>query len=272
MGDYFLVSGNWYVPNNIAINNNGIQCYQEKSEAFNIVRSNGFIVYPYQVDDIIEPRVGLSFIVGSRFIGTPAIQGNFELLAVANLEEISLQYMRPYSPESVGASIEEISEAVSRADALLKSNINDSNSHFFKASANKQGEFLQSIIDTAMGALPPIDSLDRLTLKDITPTMIYVRDPAQNKLLGLQGNEEFDLVIEHGIVLGFTTIDTIQDGIGKKRYKAPNQLSSTDEGLCAIVNPLRCNFDLSEYNNPDLIVPLRKIKGSPDFNLESPMG
>ncbi len=269
--DYFMVTGKWYTPTELAIGDEGFMMHHEKSDAFNIAKSNGFTVYPIESEDEDDyvPEIGLSFIVGSQPISTPKFQGRFEMLAFAKPSEISLQFMRPNTSDSVGASIEEVSAAIENADALLRVHLNDTRSTFFESTATKQGAFLQSVIDYATDALPPVDSLDRVTMHDTEPTLVYVRDSKQGKIYSLGLQSGAPIVIEHGVVLDFTTIDTLKDGIGKKRYTSPAEMNAYKYGLCAVVSPTRCNIDLSDYNNPDIIVPLRSIKGTPNMYLES---
>lgn len=268
---FFMITGKWYAPSELATSVNGVLCEQEKTDAFNIARSNGFIVTPVEDDGEMVPRVGLSFVVTELTLSTGSIQGRFALLAFALPQEISLQYMRPYTPETVGSSEEEVAAAIEKADAILMAYINYDCSSFYDVSAKKQGTFLRSVIDSASSALPPEDSLEKVVLQQTMVNGLYIRDAASREIHMYAPTGTELIEIDYGIILDFATIDTLRDGIGEVRYTSPSDLSTYNDGLCALVNPQSINVDLSEFNDPDIIVPFRRIVGEPTISIQSPV-
>lgn len=271
MGDYFMVTGKWYQVDEMAVGQAGFWMKHQLHDAFNVAVSNGFQVCVVGNKENQPPEIVLSFNLGDQFLTTAQFQGRIELLAYAKPSDISLQFLRPASSESVGASIEEVSQAIENAEAVLLAHLNHPQSSFYNASAIKQGNFLRSVTEYASCSLPPVESLDRVTVRDLAPALFYIKDITDGEVYCIENNDEDEqLVIDHGVILGFTTVDLQRDGIGKIKYSSPGQMNAYYNGLCAIVMPLECNFDLSQYNNPDLVIPLRKIAGKTTLYLESP--
>lgn len=269
IGDIFLITGKWYIPTELVTSVNGVLCQQEKQDAFHIARSNGFVVGASDMGEGGVPTIGLSFVVANTFISTASMQGRVSMLAYALPQEISLQYMRPRSEETVGASVKEVSDAISQADAVLAAYINHDKSTFYNASAAKQGAFLQSVIDSAALALPPKETLDRVVFEDTFVSSMYVQDAVTNKIYSIEAEDQL-IKINHGVILDFATIDTLRDGVGNIRYTEPSDLSTYDDGLCAVVSAQGMNIDLSGLDNPDIIVPFRRIVGDVTISIESP--
>lgn len=270
--DLFMVTGKWYYPDNPSFSFNSINCEHYKTEAFKIVRSNGFAANLYTDDndeDEQHLKVGLSFIITQGSIETGALQGNFAFLAFAQLNEISLQYMRPGTPETVGASAEEIQQAVQAADVMLAAHIGAQYSNFFDVSVNKQGQFLKSVIEQAQQTLPPMDSLDVAIINDAKISSCFARHPISGEIITLGSLNGSPFEFEKLAILDFGTVDTLRDGFGVKHYKSPNELTYS-KGLCAVVTPTENTMSLPEGEISDLIVPIKSFKNGLNIEVESP--
>jgi hypothetical protein len=249
-----------------------VSCDHYKTEAFKIVRSNGFAANLY-TDDTDEDehhlKVGLSFLVSQGNMYTGVMQGSFAFLAFAQLNEISLQYMRPGTPETVGASADEIQQAVQAADVMLAAHIGAQYTNFFDVSANKQGQFLKSVIEQARETLPPMESLDMAVINEAVISSCYARHPISGDIITIGSPSGSPFQFEKVAILDFATVDTLRDGFGVKHYKSPNDLTYS-KGLCAVVTPTENTMSLPEGEISDLIVPIKSFKNGLNIEVESP--
>lgn len=258
-GDVFMVTGTWYYPEAV-MSLEGVLCRHEKTEAFNVVSSNGFIVAPLEHDEDEVPRVGLSFVAATAALSTPYLQGPIQFLAFAEPNEISLQFMRPGSHAVVSSSTEEVTSALSTADALLYAYINHEGTTFFRQNAKRQGAFLRSVIDSVDAVLPAPDSLDRVIMTGSKTSSLFFRDTVSGEIYSSESNEADEGVDFEAEMLGVTLVDALENGYDKK-YDSPAEMATFVTGLCAILRPISIkNIDLSEHGDPDLIVPLRAIQ------------
>lgn len=89
-GDHFMVTGSWYEPA-VAMSHEGVLVQHQKKEAFQPSVSNGFAIMPGEKNDDTPPRIGKSFIVANFPYASAMMQGQIQLLACADLGEVSLQ-------------------------------------------------------------------------------------------------------------------------------------------------------------------------------------
>ncbi len=257
-GDCFMVSGHWHEPA-VGMTPEGIISRHEKKEVFQLAPSNGFIVLMPQGQDYPQsPRIGMSFVVGSANLATQSIKGNFQLLAFGELNEISLQYMRPGNSSVVSAELGEVMDTLGRADALLGLYTNHKDSSFYRQSASKQQAFFRSIIDFVDNAMPAPDSLDRLMLHEADTPVMYIRKPHGEGLIQMLSGVADRRFKVTGEVLGTTVHDLIEDGY-KKRYSSPDEIGAAIAGLSLIVKPHAINVSSEEFYGQDLLLPVRKI-------------
>lgn len=260
-GDVFLVSGHWHEPM-IGMNEEGIFSRHVKKDAFNVARSNGFMVKPIGEGEgeIESPRVGLSFVVAGAPISTPSIQGHFELLAFAEPQETSLQYLRPGDASVVSSDLGEVGAAMSRADALLDLYLNHEDSGFYRAGPAKQEAFLKGIADSLAEVMPAPDTIDKIVLTESITPVVYTFDhpgPGLNRLVAKDPDKPFKIT---GTVEYATIVDHLIDGLGRG-YKSPDELSTSKGGLGLVIKPYSCNFELNDDEGKRLIVvPMRLFK------------
>jgi hypothetical protein len=256
-GDHFMVCGEWHAPY-VGLSEEGVLSRHQKVEAFNTAQSNGFMVKPVEQGDEDIPRIGMSFVVGHNHISTPSIQGQFELLAFAEPNEISLQYLRPNDPSVVSGSMKEIRRTLRRLDALLYLHTNDQRSDFYRQSTNKQQRFLQSIIDSATEVLPAPDTADKLILHDAKTRLLLAKDPAKKDVsyLYCHPGEPFRIT---GQIVGVTMPDMLDDGF-EKHYASPAEMATAVQGLGLVLETHWVNIPVESIANSTLIVPSRAIK------------
>lgn len=252
IGDRFMVTGHWHEPA-VAVGNEGILSRLSYSEAFAAVTSNGFVVNPMESEDSNDPpKVGMSFSVGCFPFSSPSMKGIFELLTFAEPHEISLQYLRPGTSEVISADVNEIGDAIMRADALLHLYTSHPNSTFFKQSAKKQTEFFRSILNTVEITLPRADTLDEACIHDAVTEAIYYKDngelvkeyPRNTETRGITGR-----------IIGVALPDMWQSPVEQK-YTNPYDLQCAETGLCLIVDSH--NLNLSSQND-QILIPYRAI-------------
>ncbi|MCB9819794.1 hypothetical protein H6796_00590 [Candidatus Nomurabacteria bacterium] len=257
-GDIFHITGKWHEPV-VDVSEDGILVSHRKGEAFNSTVSNGFMVKVIEDEHgITRPVVGLSFIEGAAPYFSPAMRGNFNILAFAEPREVSLQYMRPGDSSVVSSELTEVGETIMRADSLLRLYTSHAGSELFRQSAKKQEEFFRSIIDQVDEALPSPETFDRVVLNEVKSTLLCVKPSGASDLAYVYPPDDSLFVIT-GSVVGVTITDVLKDGFGK-RYKSPDEMESAEEGLSLIVKPDGVNFNLpDELEGCDLIMPLSTI-------------
>ncbi len=256
-GDYFLVSGTWYEPM-VGMNVEGILSRHTKAETLTAVTSNGFMVSLLHDSDEDEklPRVGLSFAVGTAAVNTPSVQGSFELLAFAEPNEISLQYLRPRETEVVSTELGEVGECLIWTDALLGLHLNHPGSNFYKLSAKKQREFFAKIIDSVEEILPAPESLDKLEIYDAVTPIVHYKKKSGKGVVYIE-SKDFEKPLElSGHVIGATVIDTMETEVDM-RYTHPDELGASGMGLSLIIAPYAQNYSLEGYEDSDVIIPIR---------------
>jgi hypothetical protein len=256
-GDYFLVSGAWYEPM-VGMNVEGILSRHTKAETLAPATSNGFMVsilHDSEEDEEV-PRVGMSFAVGAAAVNTPSIQGSFELLAFAEPNEISLQYLRPREAEVVSTKLGEVVECLIWTDSLLELHLNHPGSNFYKLSAKKQREFFASIIDSVEEILPAPESLDKLEIYDAITPIVHYKKKSGKGVVYIEG-KDFEKPLEiSGHVIGVTVIDTMETE-ASMRYTHSNELGASGMGLSLIIAPYTQSYSLEGYEDRDVIVPIR---------------
>ncbi len=255
--DLFHISGSWYKPI-IELSEEGVQIHQSVEPAFNIVQSNGFMVKLIENEDGDElPVVGMSFVLGSEKITTPNIQGEFYVLAFAELDGISIQYLRPGDTSVVSTELGEVSETIHRIDSLLRLYTNHEGSAFFQQTARKQEKFLRSLIEQVEAVLPAPGALDKVILRDIETSIVRTKLIKDDTLVNLRSvnGEKFKV---SGSLVGVTMADIADKGFGV-HYKSPQDHSIAKDGLSLIVQPSETNINLSDSMNSDLLIPLAAI-------------
>lgn len=258
--DEFMVVGKWYEPI-IEMTDEGVLSRHVKTEAFRVVRSNGFMVKPTELEgtDDEVPRVGLSFIVSTIGMSTPSIQGNVQVLGFAEPEEISLQYMRPGDTSVVSSSLSEVGETLVRLDSLLLLHTRHGDSSFYRQSQKKQQSFIRSVIDSAAEVLPSPETKDQLLLDGIKTLAIHVKSSGTKEVSHLYAKELSQPFLISGEVLGVTLPDILEHGFEKK-YDSPDDFIAAGEGLGLIVEPHETNVDLSKFENPICVIPIRAVR------------
>lgn len=256
----FMVTGTWHFPV-VGYDGETVKVVQSVGPAFSTCRSNGFIVKPIEMDDGEElPRIGMSFKFPPISISTPSFQGILEPLAFAELNTISLQFMRPGTLEVVSSDPDEIRAAAAHADTLLGHHIKNPDSDFYKQSAKEQEEFFQGIFDIVENSLPDPSALDYAYIYDVIPQAIYFKDKDGLRAAVATGTQK---PVITGRILGTSTVDIWKDGFGKQ-YKNPVELSAVASGLCYIVELHSANFPIGDSMRQAL-VPIRAL--GPSYTL-----
>ncbi len=253
MKDYFFVTGTWHMPE-VAVGAEGVVSRHVKQQAFNTGRSNGFIVTPVDHGDDEVPRVGFSFIVGNPVnISTPAIQGMFEVLAFAEPHEVTLQYLRPGDSSVISSDLEEISDAVYRADKVLELYLQHHGSTFYRLSAQKQRQAILGIVESIEDALPSPDSLDRLLISVNSP-FVYLTNHQGNRIVTVTAKQGSEIALQ-GRVLGVTT-GGLMEHTGVP-FRDVSDCGDAQIGLCFIVESDDMNFDVQGHEGGQVLVPMR---------------
>ncbi|OYX43767.1 hypothetical protein B7Y94_00945 [Candidatus Saccharibacteria bacterium 32-49-12] len=264
IGDHFLVAGKWQEPA-VKMNNQGILVEHQEKEAFNQCVSNGFMVKPGDGDSDEPPRVGLSFIVADFPYSSDKLQGSLQLLAFADLDQVSLQYLRSAGDFNAASSdIEEVKSALFRADSTLSLYTTHQESSFYRQSAKKQENFLRSIVESVHDVLPAPSSLDKLIINDAVSQEFYIRDSTGPGLMHVISDETPFKVT--GQVVGVAINDLVAEGPGRQ-FKSPDDLMSAQTGICLMVQPHTINFTINNYTGDYFLIPMRKLE-SIDFELK----
>lgn len=259
VGDYFLVTGSWLQPV-FEQSPNGIQVEHVAAEVYARSKSNGFMVIVHEDEDgVRHSAIYMSFITMRESLSTPYLQADINLLALAEIEKVSLQYLRPSNLGVVSTSSEEIFEAMQRADSLLYIYANHYRSTFYESNARKQNNFLRQIIQIAEKPLPAPETLDAVVLEDIEVPYFYFRKPGVEKLsIANENPDEPDYKI-CGRLLGFTITDILADG-DNTLHDDPEEFEAATEGLSLIVEPAEANFDLEVLEGSVTYIPLHAAK------------
>lgn len=251
--DIFMVTGHWHQPQ-VTSGLDGILSQHIYSEAFSSARSNGFVAKLVETELSGEsPRVGMSFVVSTIELATPNIQSSdIKILAFAEPHEVSLQYLRPDTPEVVSTDANEVGQAIVRADRLLHLYTSHPGSSFFQQSAKKQSDFFDSLSDIVDSSLPRPDSQDVAILHDAATQAVYFKKDDQ-VIEGVIPNS--GRVNITGKILGATIPDSWATA-QTAHYTSPSELHATGAGLCLIID--QHNLAIPEVSGP-LLVPYRAI-------------
>lgn len=262
-GEIFMIAGNWYMPT-VGINAEGVISRHTYEEVFTSATSNGFIVKPVTSEDGDEvPRVGLSFVVGSTSLYTPSISGEFNFLAYADTNDITVNYLRPGSVDVVSSDPVEIGQAIQRADALLNIYTNHPNSSFYQQSSRKQNQFIREIIAIVEDALPAPDSYDKAYVHDLEIDSVYFRHEGQLVLVSpIEG-----LIKVTGEIMGATIPDVYEDGYNTK-YETPDEFSAVGSGICLIVRPMEANIELPSETEEYMLIPYRATPATMQLSVQ----
>lgn len=262
--DVFLVTGRWHKPVE-SIRPDGIISVHEQAYAFDKAISVGFSLKwlnDPSDDEEMVPRIGYCFKMGSFNLLTPTMRAEgVDLLAFAEIGEVSLQYLRPNNDNLVSAEEEEVAETFLRLDRILDLCLSHPDSTFYKLSGRRQQRFLEAMIDEATEVLPDPGTADRLILDNAKTPVILSKDPSQAGRSGVielmrPNRKNFRIT---GDIIGITLADVLGDGYGH-RYRSPADLQTAHQGIGFVVEPTEVNFDMSELPSSTLIVPSRAVK------------
>ena len=252
LGEEFFISGTWYEPN-VAISNEGIVVHHSLEEVCRAVKSNGFSVKSIEEHDTPGvPQIGMSFIVGQKTISTPALQGRYQALGFADPNEISLYYLRPLSPEVVSSSADEVKQTIERADSIFRIYTSHPDSTFYNQSAKKQQEFFRTIFDLVDSSLPSPETRDQAYLTEALVDKYLKTRGSEIAVVSAQEGKKIKMTgLIHGITIPEFTREDYQ-----KQYTTPDELQSSETGLCLIVEvPLPDSGSGTEL----ILVPCRHI-------------
>lgn len=259
-GDLFFVSGHWHAPDGAHIGFNGFHTEHNFIEASRSAHSAGFIVKPVEINGVELPRIGMSFCLKQITVSYPMYQAVVNLLAFAELKDISLQYMRPDGSEVVSSNIDEVVRAMLRANSILREHLASEDSAFYQASAENQRKFIDAMIESCEQTLPKTDTLDRLDLVRSTTQHVFINNFAgdQGKIGHVDSESPIEIV---GRIEGFSTLDIIQDA-SIKQYRRPEDIHASDSGLCVLVSPNEGYMQefQEQYGSGQLVIPVGAFK------------
>ena len=261
-GDYFMVSGTWHNPT-VQGSPHGVHVDHMRESVLQTAASNGFIVQAIEKgnDDEPVPQIGYSFLATNQalYLNSSFVQLGFQPLAFAELDAISLQYMRPgENAEVVSAELDEIFDRVARAESLIELYTNTPFSQFYDQSAKKQQAFFADMIQMIDDAMPAPDSLDALAAH-ITTRRVYKANVTDTYLRidAHDASQDFEL---QGKVAGFLSLNQLpHDKI--RRFAKPEDLVDNSASLLAIVQTYDQNFFEKNSFEPGtpLLVPLDDV-------------
>ncbi len=250
----FLVIGKWLKPE-VSVGDNGLFIKESEEDAFQAAESMGFSVYGSS-EESTPPKIGLSLCVSDVHIKNALLSLQANILSFAELDKISLQYLRPGNLDVVSSDLSEFGEALQRADALVRLYTTHADSEFYRVSGRRQQQMIDSIIQSIEETLPKPETLDRL-IAEITTQSIYLQNYNGLPLAQLNAKSEIPIDIS-GAVLGITTVDKsrLSHGETQKRYATPEECTLANDGLSLIIHPRKVNFDLPDYKG-NFILPIQ---------------
>lgn len=254
-GDHFLVTGHWHAPHG-EFGENYVRAEHQYEPAFKEGVSDGFMVREVWTDKGLVPRVGLSFATKISVVHTPTFKAPITMLAFAEMNQVNLQFLRPASSEVLSSSIEDVTRTVSLADNILSSELSSAETDFYRSSPEDQHNFFLSLIDMVDAVMPDPRTGERLMIHDARAQKVYFNNPTNQRLVPLASSNEDSPLILGGQMLGVSVPDIIKNG-PLSHYTSPDQLLSTRTGLNFIVRPNLQSFDLSNFGNPDILMPIR---------------
>ncbi|MGB3023691.1 MAG: hypothetical protein WBB39_02685 [Candidatus Saccharimonadales bacterium] len=250
--DFFMVSGKWYYPK-IAFGDGGVIGEHVYEDAFASCQSNGFIVDYVERGGQMVPRVGMSFIVGTIPIANTLVQGTIQPLAFAEPHEISLSYMRPGSTEVVSSDLQQIGNALERAESILRLYLSSEHSSFFRQSEQKQQVFFMSLIEMVEETLPDRSSLDALVVSQIELTRFYYKTQERAIAVVLPPGQTLSL---GGTVIGVTILEHLDHVPGTVLRSKDDMIDSAAQ-ICLIVQTnSRILHNGELVTEGDIIIPL----------------
>lgn len=259
-GDQFMVVGDWYEPV-CASNESGIVIDHVPGSAFTVAYSNGFARKEIENPEtgLGVPRIGMSFSLANSILQKPAVQGKIQLLAFAELANISLQYRRPATTDVVSSTLDEIQEAITKADSLLYLHTNHEASSFYRQSVFRQQQFLRRIIDSVADVLPLPETSDQLIIHDAKTQVLYAKEPGTKDVCQLVNELKKGKFCISGEVIGVMIPDALTDH-PETAYRHPNEFVASSTGLGLIVDLEEANFLKPDLNDPTFVIPIRAIK------------
>ncbi len=257
-GDHFMVVGAWSEPQ-IAQDSEGIMARHQKKEAFRPSVSDGFAAYSPAVNE--PPRVGLSFIVANFPFSAVAMRGDMQLLAYADINDVSIQFMRHGDAKVASSELSEVVNALVRADSTFNLYTNHQNSSFYRQNAKKQETFLRAITESIQEVLPAPDSLERLVIEGAVTPELYMQNPKKPGLAMMRAEQGESPYLVSGHVVGVAVHDLLING-PDRQYLTPDELDSSRTGLSLMVRPDSANFTVDGYEGYFLL-PMRKLDSMP---------
>ena len=274
-GSAVTVSGHWYRPNfAVSIDDESMtfQATRTRQEVLGNFHSAGFTIGnlppsdPSETDDEVElpPKVLLGFQFQAVSLPPHPSVGTitYQPVALANINEVSLTYVREVNDEIVSGNLEEISQAIHGSNDALLEAINDESLGFYDLDLEDQQKFFQDIIDMAESKLPDSRTKDSLLVGSSSISKMYIAgtNDGRNTLSTLEAKNGQPLPLT-GSVVGFCITDEITNK-GKVRYSSPSQLSATLQGIGIVVSPwpVSTNYLPDEFRGQDIIVPFNNVE------------
>lgn len=255
--DTFFVTGKWHEPT-FASSEDMITVSHIYQDACSTAASSGFTTKVVKHNGAEVPRVGLWFVYGEVPAISSTMRAHIQLMAFAQPNEISLQYIRPKHHKVVSSDVREVDSAIKRADKILKLYTDHEASAFYEVSAKRQQAFFEEIINSFNDVLPAPETYDQLELTEGRSSVFYVRNPGSSDLLRIDA-EDSEQTFDISGVVGAVTIVAALDGDSSKRLNSPNDLSANDGGLSLIVQPYDPPLELGDYSDEPIIVPIRAM-------------
>ncbi len=252
--EQFLVTGRWHMPS-VHVSGNSVIVSHEEDDAFRAAQSIGFTIYE-PVEEESAPMIGLSFLLKQVRVDNTFLSFNADISSFAELNKVSLQYLRPESLDVVSSDLEEIASALKRANALVLLYTTHADSEFYRVSGRRQHQMVESIIQSIEETLPTPESKDLLQVKAQTP-VVFLQNYQGETLTPLAVKTDTPLKIS-GTILGVTTLDKVASvqQEAQDRYTSPEDCHLAQQGLSIIINPDDTNFDLPDYEG-NFILPVQ---------------
>ncbi len=270
------VSGHWYIPEISLSGGRGevtFKATQSREEVLDTAVSIGFTIGALpsnnKDDEDQPPKVVLAFKINpARGIKTMTGIINYQPVALADIDEVSLTYVRESSSEIVSGNTEEIYTAIRDSNTILLELINDESLGFYDLELEDQQKLFQEIIIDAESKLPDSRAGDILIVDSLEISKMFIAETNEAGKTDLsmikdQDDQSIPLV---GSIIGFCIPEEITNR-GQVRYSSPEELSITQQGLGIIVQPWpdSTGYLPDEYKDQDVIVPYGNIK---DFDIQ----
>lgn len=247
---WFLVVGEWEQPILQILDNEIIHNHQT-APMLGTAKSNGFGVY--SASDKTAPLVGLSFITNSIGVSSSSLKAQLEPLAFAEINKVTLQYVRPEGQEVISTDVAEVMSAIQCANDILYTYTNHPNSTFYQQSPKRQERFIRDTLAIVENAMPITETHDVVYVHDSKAKYMYVKDG--DKIVEIKPSTSDDYFIVTGQMLGVTLPDIINDGFGRK-YESPNDFEAAAMGICMIVDVKTANFKMPPEMGTRVFIPV----------------